>query len=394
VRLLINDIPEIIKYNVSTSGGSMMGGNNVDVEIFGYDINQTTLLANQIADSIRLIKGAREITISREDEKPELRMEINREKMAANGMNTTAISSALYNRIEGFTATKFRELGEEYDVVVRFKKEFRNSISAIENIALQKPSGEFVRLGELGEVKEYYSPPNIERKRRERVVIVSAIPYKISMGALAAEIQKSVNKIDLPREVMIEVGGAYEDQQEGFMDLALLLGLSLILVYLVMASQFESLKMPFIIMFSIPFAFSGVIIALLLTNTTLSIIAGVGAVMLVGIVVKNAIVLVDYINLMRDRGYELSEAIKLSGKSRLRPVLMTALTTILGMLPLAMSSGEGSEVWSPMGISVIGGLIASTIITMIIVTVIYMLFATRGERNKEEMVRSKFKFLD
>lgn len=394
VRLLIKDIPEIIKYNVSAAGGSMMGGNNVDVEIYGYDIDQTTLLANQIADSIRLIKGAREIKISREDEKPELRMEINREKMAANGMNTTAISTALYNRVEGFTATKFRELGEEYDVVVRFKKEFRNSISAIENIALQKPSGEFVRLGELGEVKEYYSPPNIERKRRERVVKVSSVPYKISMGSLAAEIQKTVNKIDLPREVMIEVGGAYEDQQEGFMDLALLLGLSLILVYLVMASQFESLKMPFIIMFSIPFAFSGVIIALLITNTTLSIIAGVGAVMLVGIVVKNAIVLVDYINLMRDRGYELSEAIKFSGKSRLRPVLMTALTTILGMLPLAMSSGEGSEVWSPMGISVIGGLVASTVITMIIVPVIYMLFATRGERNKEQLVRSKFKFLD
>ncbi|MCK9451822.1 MAG: efflux RND transporter permease subunit [Bacteroidales bacterium] len=394
VRLLIKDIPEIIKYNVSTSGGSMMGGNNVDVEIYGYDIDQTTMLANQIADSIRLIKGAREIKISREDEKPELRMEIDREKMAANGMNTTAISSALYNRIEGFTATKFRELGEEYDVVVRFKKEYRNSISAIENIALQKPSGEFVRLGELGEVKEYYSPPNIERKRRERVVKVSSVPYGVSMGSLAAEIQKAINKIDLPREVMIEVGGAYEDQQEGFMDLAMLLGLSLILVYLVMASQFESLKMPFIIMFSIPFAFSGVIIALLITNTTLSIIAGVGAVMLVGIVVKNAIVLVDYINLMRDRGYELSEAIKLSGKSRLRPVLMTALTTILGMLPLAISTGEGSEVWSPMGISVIGGLVASTVITMIIVPVIYMLFAKKGERNKEELVRSKFKFLD
>jgi len=321
-------------------------------------------------------------------------MEINREKMAANGMNTSTISTALYNRIEGYTATKYREDGEEYDVVVRFKKEFRNSITAIENIALQKPTGEFVRLGEMGKVVEYYSPPNIERKRRERYVTVSAIPYKMSMGALAAEIQQTVNEIELPREVMVEIGGAYEDQQEGFMDLAMLLGLSLVLVYLVMASQFESLKMPFIIMFSIPFAFSGVILALLFTNTTLSIIAGVGAVMLVGIVVKNAIVLVDYINLMRDRGYELTEAITISGKSRLRPVLMTALTTILGMLPLAMSSGEGSEVWSPMGISVIGGLIASTIITMIIVPVIYKLFATKGERNKDELVRSKFKFLD
>jgi HAE1 family hydrophobic/amphiphilic exporter-1 len=152
--------------------------------------------------------------------------------------------------------------------------------------------------------------------------------------------------------------------------------------------------MPLIIMFSIPFAFTGVILALYITNTTLSVIAGLGAVMLVGIVVKNAIVLVDYINLMRDRGYELDKAIVLSGQNRLRPVLMTALTTILGMLPLALSTGEGAEIWSPMGISVIGGLIFSTIITMIIVPVIYRAFASRGERNKKMAVNKKFAFLD
>ena len=161
-----------------------------------------------------------------------------------------------------------------------------------------------------------------------------------------------------------------------------------------MASQFESFKMPLIIMFSIPFAFSGVILALLITNTTLSIIAALGAVMLIGIVVKNAIVLVDFINLMRDRGYGLNEAIIISGKSRLRPVLMTALTTILGMLPLALSTGEGSEIWAPMGISVIGGLIFSTVITMIIVPVVYRIFAAKGERNKKKDLDSKFLFLD
>jgi len=170
--------------------------------------------------------------------------------------------------------------------------------------------------------------------------------------------------------------------------------ISLVLVFLVMASQFESFAMPFVIMFSIPFAFTGVILALFITHTTLSVIAGLGAVLLVGIVVKNGIVLVDYINLMRDRGYELNEAIAISGHSRLRPVLMTAFTTILGMLPLAMSTGEGSELWSPMGITVIGGLIFSTIVTLIIVPVMYAIFARRGERDKKAEVRSRFVFMD
>jgi len=193
---------------------------------------------------------------------------------------------------------------------------------------------------------------------------------------------------------MVNVGGAYEDQMEGFRDIGLLLIMSLILVFIVMASQFESFAMPFVIMFSIPFAFTGVVLILFFTNTTLSLIAALGAVLLVGIVVKNGIVLVDFINLMRDRGYELYEAIALAGNSRLRPVLMTALTTILGMLPLALSRGEGSEIWTPMGITVIGGLVFSTIVTMVIVPVMYAIFAKRGERDKKTKLRKRFLFMD
>lgn len=393
IRQELAKIPEIIVFNVTQGNAGMAGGNNVDVEIYGYDIETTTRLANQLSDSIATIADAREIKISREKEKPELRMELDRERLALNGLNTVMVSQALYNRVEGYIATRYRESGEEYDIVLRFKKEFRNSITDIENIVVQNQFGKMVKIKELGEVREYYTPPNIERKRRERIVTVSATPYKTSLGQLAEEIKKKIASVEMPREVMVEVGGAYEDQQEGFMDIAMLLTLSLLLVYIVMASQFESFKMPFIIMFSIPFAFSGVIFALLLTNTTLSVIAALGAVMLVGIVVKNAIVLVDYINLMRERGFELDEAITMSGKSRLRPVLMTALTTILGMLPLAFSTGEGAEIWSPMGISVIGGLVASTIITMVIVPVVYKLFAIRGERNKKEQMRSRYAFL-
>jgi HAE1 family hydrophobic/amphiphilic exporter-1 len=190
------------------------------------------------------------------------------------------------------------------------------------------------------------------------------------------------------------VGGAYEDQQEAFADLGLLLLISLILVYLVMASQFESFIMPLIIMFTIPFAFSGVILALFITNTTLGVTAALGAVLLVGIVVKNGIVLIDFINLMRDREYELFDAIAMSGKSRLRPVLMTSLTTILAMLPLAISKGEGSEIWNPMGITVIGGLIFSTILTLIIIPVLYGFIIRKTARDKKQKIRRSFVFMD
>jgi HAE1 family hydrophobic/amphiphilic exporter-1 len=213
------------------------------------------------------------------------------------------------------------------------------------------------------------------------------------MSKIQADVEKAISELSVPSGVMVQISGAIQDQMEAFGDIAFLIVVSLILVYLVMASQFESLRMPFIIMFSIPFAFSGVAIALFLTNTTLSIISAIGVVMLIGIVVKNAIVLVDFINLMRDRGNELYRAIEMSGRSRLRPVLMTTMTTILGMLPLALSSGSGSELWSPMGISVIGGLIFSTLITLILVPVVYAIFAKRGERAKKLEVYSEMDLL-
>lgn len=392
IRKQLDEFPEIVNYNI-VSNNMGMAGTTVDVEIYGYDIQKTNLLAKEISDKIKKIEGARDVQISRDKSKPELRVELDREKMAAVGLNTAIVSTTLYNRITGLTATRYREEGDEYNVVIRFEEEHRNSISDIENISIQTVTGQTVRLKEIGEIKEYWSPPNIDRKRRERIVTVSATPFETSIGELASTIEAEINKMDIPKEFIVDVGGAYEDQQEGFQDLGLLLLLSLLLVYLVMASQFESLKMPFIIMFSIPFAFTGVILALFFTNTTLSIIAALGSIMLVGIVVKNAIVLVDYINLMRDRGYELDKAIIESGRSRLRPVLMTAFTTILGMLPLALSSGEGSEIWSPMGIAVIGGLIFSTIITMIIVPVIYRVFSARGERKKKLKFREQFEFM-
>jgi HAE1 family hydrophobic/amphiphilic exporter-1 len=382
--------PEIVDYTVSTSDNmGSFGGSTVGVEIYGYNIAQTNIVAEALAEKIKKIQGAKDVTISRDKSKPELQIIFDQNKMIANGLNTAMASSAIKNRVDGLTATRLRQFGDEYDVVVRFKRSATSTLTDIENIGISNPAGQTIRLGEIAQIKEYWAPPSIERKRKERIVTVSLTPYKRSLTDLQTDIQKAIDETTLPAGVMVQISGAIKEQMESFMDIALLLVISLILVYLIMASQFESLKMPFIIMFSIPFAFSGVAIALYLTNTTLSVISGIGAVMLIGIVVKNAIVLVDFINLMRERGNELYEAIAISGRSRLRPVIMTSATTILGMLPLAMSSGAGSELWSPMGVAIIGGLVFSTMVTLVLVPVVYAIFAKHGERDKNLAVYSE-----
>jgi len=395
MRVELAKLPEIVDFTVSTSESmASFGSNTVDVEIYGYNIAETNIVAEELATKIRKIEGAKDVTISRDKSKPELQIILDQNKMITSGLNTAMVSSAVKNRVEGMTATRLRQSGDEYDVVVRFKESTRSTLTDIENIGITNPMGQIIRLGEIADIKEYWSPPSIARKRRERIVNVSFTPYKRSLTELQVEVQKAIDVTPVPSGVMVQISGAIEEQMESFMDIAFLILVSLILVYLIMASQFESLKMPFIIMFSIPFAFSGVALALFITNTTLSVISGIGAVMLIGIVVKNAIVLVDFINLMRERGNELYEAISISGRSRLRPVLMTSATTILGMLPLALSSGSGSELWSPMGVAVIGGLIFSTFVTLVIVPVVYAIFSKHGERNKNIAVYSSFDFMN
>lgn len=373
LRGQLDQYAEIVDYRFGASA-MFMGGSTVDVEIYGYDFDKTNRLAQEIRNIVRSIPGARDVQVSRDKEKPELQIVLHKDKIAEHGLSTAMVSAFIRNRVEGLTASRFKEEGNEYNIIIRLKEEYRNSLTDLQEITIMTPRGEKIKIGELADVKEYWSPPNIQRKRKERLVTVSATPSGVSLGQLATTIRSEISNVNVPSDIMVVVGGAYEDQQESFADLGLLMVLSLLLVYLVMASQFESFKIPLVIMFSVPFSFTGVIWALFITNTTLSVIAALGAVLLIGIVVKNGIVLVDFINLMRARGNEMVEAIALSGRSRLRPVLMTALTTILGMLPLALSSGEGSEIWSPMGITVIGGLVFSTFLTLVIVPVVYMVF--------------------
>lgn len=392
IRNELNKMPEVINYTVSTSQGGA-STNDVDVEIYGYDFDKTNILAEQLKREIANIPGARDINIDREEDRAELQIVFDKEKLARHGLNTATASMYVRNRINGYTAGYLKEDGEEYDIVVRLQEKFRQSTTDIENLILIDAMGKQVKLNELAEVKEYWAPPEIKRKTRQRIVTVNVTPEGVSLGELAASIEKLIDNMDIPSGIVVNVGGSYEDQQETFGDMGALLALIIMLVYIVMASQFENFSKPMIIMTAAIFAIPGVIWALFITNTSLDMIGALGVILLVGIVVKNGIVLVDYINLMRDRGYELNKAITLSGQSRLRPVLMTAFTTILGMVPMALSQSEGSEMWHPMGIVVIGGLLVSTIVTLLVVPVLYAITSRHGERDKEERNRKNFIFM-
>jgi len=396
LREEMSHYPEIIKYKAAISSGIGGSSNTVDIDISGYDFDQTNILAADIKNLVaEKVTGARDITISRDEDRPELKLVLDKEKLSQHGLTTASVSTYVRNRVNGMAAGFLKEDGDEYDIVVRLEEEDRNSITDVEELTIPTATGSRVKLKELGSVEEYWAPPTITRKNRQRYLSVQVTPYEVSLGELAEEIQKVIDEnVKTPQGINIRLTGSYEDQQETFGNMIALMALIVLLVYIVMASQFESFSKPAIIMMAIPFAVTGVIMALWITHTTLDMIGALGCVMLVGIVVKNGIVLVDYINLMRDRGYELSEAIALSGSSRLRPVLMTAFTTILGMVPMAVSSGEGAEMWQPMGIVIIGGLLVSTLITLIVVPVLYGLFSRKGERDKEAENRKKFIFMN
>jgi len=388
--------PEINEYQCVVSSGGP-GGNDitVDLEIYGYDFDKTSQMAEQCRQLISQLPGARDVNISREDDRPDIKITVDKEKASRLGLSSASISTYLRNRVAGMACGYLKDDGSEYDIVVRLEENDRNSISDILNLSLPTATGKTVKLSEVAAVGEYWAPPTIERKSRQRIVTVKATPYNTTLGELAKAIETEVvPQLDIPVGYSTHIGGDYETQQDTFSDMILLGLMIIMLVYIVMASQFESLKMPGIIMFTVPFALSGVIVALWLTGRSLDMIGALGLVLLVGIVVKNGIVLVDYINLMRERGYELNTAIQMSGRSRIRPVLMTAFTTILGMIPMAVSSGEGAEMWQPLGIVVIGGLTVSTFLTLYVVPVLYGVMSRHGDRDKQEALRKKFIFMD
>ena len=380
-------IPEIKRSLVTTGGGMggmMGGGSSVQVQIFGHDIETTNRVADELIAEFSQLEGARDVRSSRDDMRPEYNVEFDRNKLAYYGLNTSTVATAIRNRINGMTASIYREDGEEYYIKVRYAEEHRTSIEDVENILVYNQRGQGVRVKDVGRVVEVYAPPTIERENRQRLVTVTvALGNNVVLGDMVARVNQVLDNYPMPEEIYTDIGGDWEDQQESFADLGMLMLLIVLLVYIVMATQFESFVMPFIIMFTILYALPGSAIALWLTNTPLSLMALIAIVMLVGIVVKNGIVMVDFTNLLRERGVGMYEAVLEAGKSRLRPVLMTSLTTILGMLPMAIGLGNGAELWQPMGISVIGGLTFSTMLTLIAVPILYYVFMGRSEKYQE-----------
>lgn len=350
------------------------GGKPVSIEILGHDLEAADKLAYQLKSEVSQIKGVVDVTVSRELGRPELQVEVDRTKASSLGLSMHTIADTLRTYFFGKSATKYRQAGDEYDIFLRLKESERASIQDIENIPLTSASGKIIRLSNIARIIQRTGPIAIERQNQERIVKVEANVFRRSLGDIAKDIRAVIEQTQIPADLTMSLGSDIEEQAKAFRELLLLFALAGLLVYMVMAGQFESLVDPFIVIFSVPFAFTGVAFGLLLSGVNLSILAFLGLVMLAGIVVNNAIVLVDYINLLWRGGASLKEAIISGGKNRLRPVLMTTITTLFGMLPLALSKGEGSELWKPLGVSIISGLSVSTLITLILVPVMYMLF--------------------
>ena len=391
IRKDLATFPEIRKATVTEGGGGMGGATTVTVEVYGYDFDTTEGVAKTLRDKMFADPSFTQVNISRDQYTPEYQVDFDREKLALNGLSSTTAAAAFSAAMNGSVGSFFREDGDEYNIRVRYAPEFRTSIEDIENIMVYNPAGRGVRMKELGDVVESKVPPTIERKNRSRLVTVTGIVSRDhALSDAVAACQKIMDETEIPSEITPVIGGDYEDQQDMFSDMLLLVALIIILVYMVMASQFESFLGPFVIMFSIPFAFVGVVLGLWTTGTALGVMGMVGIIILLGIVVKNGIVLIDYTILCQERGIGIRESSVTAAKSRLRPILMTTLTTVLGMLPMALGRGEGSEMWRSLGMVVCWGLSISTVITLVIIPTLYCgLTEMREKRAAKKAAKAK-----
>ena len=385
IRRDLSATPGIKQYNVSIQTGGGGQQSTVNVDIYGHDFAVTDQISKAFMAEISKSPACAQALSNRDEFMPEYQVIFDPQRLAEHGLTNSMVASYLRNSIYGATASFYREDGQEYEIRVRLAPEFRRSLDDVAQTLVRTPQGTSVRLGELGKVEEHFAPPAIYQKDRSRVVTIALTPApKAALSDLVRTAQKTLDGMDMPEGVSYEITGAFEQQQEAFADLGTLLLLIVFLVFIVMAAEFESLASPFVIMFSVPFAFTGVILGLLLTGVPLSIIAFIGAIMLVGIVVKNGIVLIDYTILNRERGMSVRTALLHAGASRLRPVLMTTLTTVFGMIPMAIGIGEGSEMWQPMGVTVAFGLTISTLVTLLLIPCIYALVSRRQIRRRRK----------
>lgn len=385
LRERVREIPGITKIKVRATDpitSILMGaGKPISLELQGTDMDELLGFARKIKSIMEAIPGLVDIEISQKDPRPEIWVEVDRQKAAQMGLNLYTIGASVRNYFYGLDPTKFREAGDKWDIFTRLSDRDKDRLKNLPEVPIYAQDGRVTRLKNIARIIEGSGPIEIERKNRQRIVRVEADTYKKSLGEATQDIKRRLSEIEVPKGISIHFGGEVEEQAKVFKDMTILLIMGILLVYMVMASLFGNLRDPFIIMFSVPFAFSGVIFAFFLTNTTLGIMSFMGVVMLVGIVVNNAIVLLDYTHLLEKRGLSLEDAVTQAGRDRLRPVLMTTLTTIFGMLPMAVSKGVGAEAWNPLGITMLGGLSVSTFISLIIVPTVYFLLERRRLRK-------------
>ncbi len=344
---------------------------DIIVYLFGEDLNQARSLSEKIREVIKKIPGAVDVQTSLEGGRPELQIILDRDRIYALGLSTSQVSQAISTFIKGTRASMFRDRGEEYEILVRLGQKDRENKEILNQLFVTTPQGHPIPLSSIVRVERTFSPTTILRRDQQRVTNISATVQGRSLGEVTREVEKRLREMNLPSEFTYEIGGSAQDMRTSFKWLGLAFGGATLIVYMVMASLFESLKAPFIIFLTIPLGMIGVVYILFLTGTPLSVVAFIGIIMLSGIVVNNSIVLVDYINQIRRKGVPLFDAVVEGGRTRLRPILMTSLTTILALIPLALGLGAGGETWAPMARSVIGGLVSSTLVTLLVIPVIY-----------------------
>ncbi len=396
IRPMLTSIAPGIQVRTRISGGSFGrrrggagGGDRLQVAIRGYSPETTQALALQVRDTMLSIQGVAESEISRRPGTPEMLVRVDRLKAASLGMSVAEVADTLETAVGGRRTSFYREEGDEYDIVVRLREEDRLELSQVGRIPLRTPRGELIHADDVVQLHRQEGPVEINRVDQERIVYVSGTIADRDLGSIIADLDVELQKINRPDGYEFEFGGEWLDQQEAFRELLFAAILALVLVYMVMAAQFESLRDPFIILFSIPLASIGVVTMLVATSTTFNMQGFLGVIVLVGIVVNNAIVLIDYTNqLRREHGYDIRKAVMTAGERRLRPILMTTVTTVLGLTPMALGIGEGSELQVPMARVVIGGLMTSTLITLVFIPVVYATleeFTERVSRRGEEM---------
>jgi HAE1 family hydrophobic/amphiphilic exporter-1 len=371
-----------LELNSMDTAGLLMGGAStpIEIKIFGKDLEVLQEISDKISNEIKDIKGVRDIDTTLSQGKPELSITIDREKASYLGLTVGQIGSLVKSSMQGSIATQFRQGGEETDIRVRYDETYRDNLKKIEDLTIISPLGSQIPLKQVAKISYDQGPIKINREDQLRVVSVTSNILDRDVGSVVEDIKDKLEKFDMPSGYFIEYGGSYKQMQDTFGVLAFALALGVLLVYMVMASQFESLIHPFIVMFELPLTFIGIALALFVTGESLSLPSFIGVIMLAGIVVNNAIVLIDYTNQLRKKGMSEFDALVESGTNRLRPILITTITTILGMLPMALARQEGSEMMRPMALVVIGGLLVSTLLTLVVIPVIYSLVEKFSKR--------------